>query len=484
MKSKENGYITLYLSLTLGIMLSLVFLLLEAVRNETIRTETETVMDIGLYSVFGEFHRQLLEQYDLFFIDTSYGEGRPDVKRLEEHLMGYMNKNFHKKKSTSWLEFRDLTNLSCDNVTMEAYLYASDMGGEVLKSQIVDSMQSKTGLEYLEAILSEFQVIKEKEQMDFMGEWKKADRKLKNLVEEKKKEMKEANPEEEEGIDLDNPADYVKEVQTQGILGLVLPREKPISSMIIHPEYYLTCRDISSGREGLSYEKMMLDQITEDFLLREYFMDKCGFYNAEKEHSLLKYQVEYLLYGNEGDLQNLEAAVEEILKIREVINFLYLLSDVKKMEEAESLAWVISAVLFSPEIKEVVKTTLLFAWSYAESVKDIRILLDGNKLPVLKTAESWNTPLSKLASFSSCLGEYTVTEEGICYEDYLRFFLFKQSEKELLYRFMDICEMDIRMTEGNEYFQMDGCIGAVKVKANVSSGYGNGYEITREYRYE
>ena len=30
---------------------------------------------------------------DLFFIDTSYGEGRPDIKRCQEHLQYYMNEN-------------------------------------------------------------------------------------------------------------------------------------------------------------------------------------------------------------------------------------------------------------------------------------------------------------------------------------------------------------------------------------------------------
>ena len=79
MKKDKNGYITLYLTLILGILLSLVFILLEGIRNKTMRTETESVMDIGLYSVFGEYNRQLLEQYDLFFIDTSYGEGIPGV---------------------------------------------------------------------------------------------------------------------------------------------------------------------------------------------------------------------------------------------------------------------------------------------------------------------------------------------------------------------------------------------------------------------
>ena len=127
--------------------------------------------------------------------------------------------------------------------------------------------------------------------------------------------------------------------------------------------------------------------------------------------------------------------------------------------------------------------TILYAWSYAESVKDIRILLDGNKVPMLKNSENWNTPLSQLLTFTSHLGEYKVLEEGIDYQKYLRFFLTLKSEKEILYRFMDICEMDIRKTQGNEYFQMDGCISAVKAKANVSSRYGYGYEITRTFSY-
>ena len=97
MRKEKKGTITLYLALTLGVMMCLIFTLIEAVRIQTIQMETESVMDIGLYSVFGEYHRQLLEQYDLFFIDTTYGEGSPLVKRSEEHLQYYMNQNFKKK---------------------------------------------------------------------------------------------------------------------------------------------------------------------------------------------------------------------------------------------------------------------------------------------------------------------------------------------------------------------------------------------------
>lgn len=228
----------------------------------------------------------------------------------------------------------------------------------------------------------------------------------------------------------------------------------------------------------------LLDTVTQKWLLWEYFKEKCGSYASDKEGAVLKYQLEYLLQGKSSDLENLSAVTEDILHIREGINFLYLLSDEGKMAEAEILADTVSILLFSPEIKEAVKATILFAWSYAESVKDVHILLDGEKIPLLKSKDSWNTPLASLLWFTSCLGDYTRSQEGMSYEDYITFFLSMKSEEELLERFMDICEMDIRVTPGNEFFQMDGCISAIKAKVNVSSGYGSGYEITRTYKYE
>lgn len=486
MRKEKNGYITLYLTLILGIMLSLVFLLVEGIRDKTIRTEVESVMDLSLYSIFGEYNRQLLDQYDLFFIDTSYGEGRPEVERSEEHLQYYMNENFHKEGIQNWLGFRDLTDLSCDNVEFECFMYASDNQGQVLKSQIVDYMQDRTGIETARKLLSQFGVIEDGNylSMDISEQWNAADDTLNSMVEEKKKELIDPETGEEIPIGLDNPADYVKGIKSQGILGLVLPPEKEISSMVIHPEYYLSHRDVSQGQGTLNYEENIIDKATEDFLFWEYLMEKCSSYSSNKEKAVLKYQIEYLLSGKDSDLENLEKTVEDILRIREGVNFIYLISDQGKVQEAEALAWLVSALLLSPEIEEAVKATILFAWSYAESVKDIRILLDGNRLPLLKSADTWNTPLSQLLMFTSCLDQYEISSEGMAYEDYLRFFLSMKQEEEVLLRFMDICEMDIRVTEGNQYFQMDGCISAVKAKANISSGYGNGYEITRTYVYE
>lgn len=486
MKNEKNGYITLYLTLTLGVMLSLIFVLFEAVRDKTIRTETEGVMDIGLFSVFGEYNRQLLEQYDLFFIDTSYGEGRPDVKRSEEHLQYYMNENFEKSRSGNLLVFRDLTNLTCDNVEYKYYMYASDRQGQLLKSQIINYMQDKKGLGVAESLLSEFQTINNGNymSMDISARWDAADETLNELIANKQKEMIDPETGEEIPIGFDNPANHVKGIKARGILGLALSPGKSISSAVIHPEYYLSNRTIQQGNGILTTSDSIIDKATGDYLLREYLMEKNSNFISYKDKAVLKYQIEYLLFGNDEDLENLEAVVKNILLIREGINYLYLISDQGRVAQADALALLVSGMLLSPEIKDAVKATILFAWSYAESVKDVRILLDGHPVPLQKSSSTWNTPLSSLLMFTSNLGDYEVSSQGMTYEDYLRFFLTLKSEQQILYRFMDLCEMDIRATQGNEYFQMDGCIGAVKAEANVSSGYGKGYKITRTYTYE
>lgn len=484
MKKEQKGYITLYLTLTLGVLLSLVFVLLETVRNGTMRTQIEGVMDVALFSSFGEYNRQLLDQYDLFFVDTSYGEGSPKISRMEEHVQYYMNENFENETMDGWLGIRDLTDLSCDNVEFEEYIYASD--GQVLKQQIIDYVQSKNGIKTIETILKKFGILENGNYLsvNVEGKWNEAEETLNTLVEEKRRSMAEYIEEEDIPPGLDNPADYVKNVKKQGILGLALPTEKEVSPMVIHPEYYFSHRESRQGLGILQRKETMIDELAGKYFLMEYFMEKCGTYLSGKENSVLQYQIEYLLEGKSGDLENLETIVENILHIREGINFTYLISRQNMVAQADALATVVSALLFSPEIKEAVKATILFAWSYAESVKDIRILLDGNKLPLLKSDDTWNTPLSQLLMFTNCLDQYRISSEGMTYEDYLRFFLSLESETELLYRFMDICEMDIRTTEGNEYFQMDGCVYAIKAKANISSGYGNGYEITRSYTYE
>ncbi|MGN0308923.1 MAG: DUF5702 domain-containing protein [Lachnospiraceae bacterium] len=483
MKRTQGGYITLYLALTLGVMLSLMFTVLEGVRMQTIRLETEGVMDLGLHSVFGEYNRQLLEQYDLFFIDTTYGEGSPSIALLEEHLQYYMNQNF-KKEKTGFFSFRDITGLQCDNTALEAYVIASDEEGQVLKRQIVDYMKDRKGINLAQDVAKNLNLLQtsEMDSMEINAQWDQAQEQIDELLEERRLQLSQEQQGEVQ-VSIDNPAEQVRQTRGRGILEMALPTGKTVSAVTIHPQYYFSSRQPLKGRGSLKHDEGFWDEAAGRILLQEYLFEKCGCYGKTLDKGVLAYQLEYILKRESRDDENLREVLEDILLLRQVVNTAYIFSDGEKTAQAEALAAVISTLVLMPELIEPVKTTLLFAWAYAESVQDIYILLDGNKIPVQKNGAFWNTSLPELINFTAFLDNYHSSEQGMDYRDFLKAFLYLEGEKKILEGFMDICEMDIRLTPGNEYFQIDGCLEAIRAEANVTSSYGYSYEITRTFYY-
>ena len=57
-KRYEDGYLTIFLALSITVLLSLILVLLEGARINAIRMKTETAGNIAVRSVLGEFHRE------------------------------------------------------------------------------------------------------------------------------------------------------------------------------------------------------------------------------------------------------------------------------------------------------------------------------------------------------------------------------------------------------------------------------------------
>ena len=65
-------------------------------------------------------------------------------------------------------------------------------------------------------------------------------------------------------------------------------------------------------------------------------------------------------------------------------------------------------LLTVPGITEVVKHAILMAWAYGEGLVDLRALVAGKKVPLVKNKENWNLQLSELLR----LGEHGVQDSG------------------------------------------------------------------------
>ena len=478
-ENKTPGYITVYLSLSLLIMLSFIFTLIEGIRLQTIRFQTECVMDMGLNSIFAEYNRELYKQYGLFGIDTSYGSEDVDKNRTGMHLLQYMNMNFTAPGSGRIPGYKDLTAVHADNVSLSDVSYLSDGGGTVLKYQIIQYMKEKSGLSLLDPYLPD-------DPGDFEGifdglEGERNDNH--GIIDEILKMLNEARAEDEDEISISNPADHIDGMRASPLLAMAVKNSSDISGDYVDPASYISHRGYEEGA-GLREDQSAPDGVTDKILFQMYLQDMCGDFMEKKEGSALSYQLEYLLYGKGSDLENLEEFAKQLFMIRYVVNTAYLFSSGIRQAEAAELAAAVTAGIAQPQLFEAVKITILFAWCYAESVQDLRILFDGNKAATVKSDPTWNIELSELLMFTSCLDSYSEAPDGKTYEDYLKALLFIKNEDTLRMRLMDLMEMDIRMTPGNRHFKIDSCIYQLQAEVNVSSKYGSGYTIKRRYSYE
>ena len=79
---KQKGSMTVAMSILLLVLLSLITVSIQSSRIACARTQAVNSMDTGLYSLFSEYDRELLERYHLFFLDTSYRTGTVQISQV------------------------------------------------------------------------------------------------------------------------------------------------------------------------------------------------------------------------------------------------------------------------------------------------------------------------------------------------------------------------------------------------------------------
>lgn len=491
----KKGYLTVYLSLSLGIILSLILALTEWARVNAMRMQIECVADTAAFSVLAEYHRELLEQYELFFVDTSYGTDTAAYANTEAHLRNYMEHNFSLKGLNTIRNYRDILKLSAGEISLLSAAIATDENGIGIKRQAVLYEKDKIGLSLIEDIMKNLQTVTEyeTESVKVQEQRRNVEEELNELIKQTEEDMPPEKKmiETENGLEeievkpkitRDNPADIVNAARGFSVLDLVVRDKNSISYQTITPSNYVTGRQLHAGsgrQEGITYP----DSLAEDIMFHEYILDKCSRYTKVLDKSLLKYQAEYIVIGKDSDEENLKSIVNRLLLIREAANAIYLLSDSSKMAEIETVSTVLSLVCMVPEAEPLVRYSILFAWAYVESIQDVRDLLNQKRVPLMKSSSTWKSELLNMTEYQYHWDQGKADGEGLSYEDYLRIFLCMTNEETVTMRLADIMEMDIRKTPGNENFRMDACIDSFDFIAWVSSKYGYNFSIQRKYSY-
>ena len=224
-------------------------------------------------------------------------------------------------------------------------------------------------------------------------------------------------------------------------------------------------KSLNGGADWTQYDETTI--LKRKVLISQYVLDKFDSYTDDGLDSL-KYQLEYIISGKYSDRENEDVIIDKLLLIREGLNLLFLLGDNAKRQEAYDLALLTTGFTGLPVVIRVTWLLIMGAWAFAESVVDVKDLLDGYKVQVMKTEENWNLSLENASGLKSGDEESKKDRPGLNYENYLRCLLLMNSRQETVYRILDLIQIDMQK-KYNSNFNIKDCILGISVESHFES---------------
>lgn len=282
----------------------------------------------------------------------------------------------------------------------------------------------------------------------------------------------------------ENPVETLKKSFGSNLISLVVEDEEAISAKKLPAPFLLLptnqkerdfCREAMSDMESddskkvkkcfsLFSDKSAGNEVLEAALEVAYYQEHFANYNS-KDEGQLHYEQEYIIAGGETEREALEMVLDKLLLERGMFNFMYLLTDKEKGEKAHLTALALVGFSGMEALVQIVKISILLGWAMAEAVIDLAILLQGKKLPLWKTKESFLLDYEELFSFGKPLvmkkaGNFSgAAGVGNSYEDYLRGLLYIEKQEERINRSLALIEHNIKLSYFEDFSLQEGIIG-------------------------
>ena len=452
----KKGSVTIFSLLSMMLVVSALFALLEAGRFQGMKRLTTLQTQTALESVFAEYNTVLWEEYRLLACKQS------NVNLLMEENVA--DRLLEDRFVTNFYQFR------VEEIEQQGYTRLTDGEGRAYIQAAAGYMEKNLSYEMAKKIYNQYEGIKSiQENNDFdFGDIEDA---LKRIKEEASKEsagMVQNEDAGEKSINTakkkENPLEIIQNLQKKGVLSLVIKDTSELSEKEMDISNAVSKRDLPEAYLPMPEEADWYTKV----LFQQYLLTYLSSYTEEKEHAL-NYELEYLLGGKATDIANMKTVVNQILALREAANFLYLSSNPQKAEEARLLAVAIAGASLNPAIIYVVKNAVLAAWAFAESVLDLRTLLTGGKIALLKSNTTWTLDVDYISSIGKGYAKAKNCSNGLGYKDYVGILLLFQEEEQLAKRAMDVQEQTLRKRYEEEGIYLEDWIFDVNVQ--VSYGY-------------
>ena len=452
---RKTGSITVFLTLLLACFFSAVFAFLEAARVSGLKANAQVSTIQARDTVLASYNRELWENYHLLFWLTD-GD-LPALDSLESLQQAAIDGN---QRNTLWSgKNYYMLRVRLEAVETNAYELATDHGGAAFRRQAAERMKESVGEETLLAVMNWLKASEQTGADKDDLETKALDA-LENLEQAKKEQVsgtdsggenasvsaeeipETALPEAAENMS-ENPLEWVRKIQKNGIYAFLMPEEE-LSQKTIDLSTCIERRELEKGNFTTDAAVKSTEKLLFRLYLDKYFLDA----SEEAADRALDYEIEYMIVGKSGDEANLKGTVRRLLLLREAANLAFLETNAEKRQEASAIALMLTSAVGHPELEPVVEQGILAAWAYAESLSDMKILLNGGRVMPIKTEEQWHTDIFHLSSSFSGT-DASQQKSGLSYSNYLQLLLWAASDQRLAQRGMDMIEKntDVKMDQ-------------------------------------
>ncbi len=279
-----------------------------------------------------------------------------------------------------------------------------------------------------------------------------------------------------------NILEFLKDLLCNGAISMVLTDNKKISTGTIDNSE-LPSKTESYDTTYKYYDYDSSSEYVRKILFSQYVLDYFSCYTDNASDKKLSYEIEYIIGGSSSDKKNLSSVVTELIGLREGFNIVYLFSDKEKCMEAEVIAAGIVGFTGVTPLVTITKYIILGGWATAESIIDVRMLLEGEEIGLLKTSKSWNTSLTNITSFHENNYKNKYKGHGLNYRDYLRMLLVVQNSVKQVYRTMDMIDINIQ-NDYNDKFTLKDCIYSTDFTCDYEvNQLFSIFGIKRKYKY-
>lgn len=494
--------LTVMAAMVLMVVISLITTCIKSSLQSGYYTVVKQSCRLSEESVFASYNNQLLKDFNIFALNKS------DI--LNNKLCSYINENISSYSP----------NISLSDCAFNTFSYMTDNEGYGVEEQIVKAMEYGMYSNVLDKEskyircgenLSEAQAYSEQ----FNGDNANLKKELADMLEQSDDGDMQYEDRQKEQINTSlNAVWQLYEYLKSGICETVT--EGRISNKYIEiqelADEYIKSRDISfinkdvikrsieaSGNEDtLKKNVLSTEYVAKHFIC--YTDTSPGDNDRAESSALLDYEMEYIIGGEHNDRENVYKVINQLSVIREGVNLSYLISSQDKMSEAYMLAAALVGVTGCDLAVRFVQYIIVSIWAYAESIVELRKLLAGETIALIKNRDNWILQLSSLVdeklNLQSLINNITSYEavnnnkvegngrdNGIGYKEYLKLLIMYMNKSDRNYRIAALMELRMIMY-GHSGFRMKNYIyaafGAAHFKMN---GTGSVYRQKLTYSY-